>query len=277
MNGISDKKRWYALLPVLLLGLLPVKGNAGIMIGGTRFIYNEKNQNGISFLVRNTDDTPFLIQTQIIADQSKGNEGVKVATVPGARDFVATPPLLPLRKKQENYVRIIRTGGDLPTDRESLFQVSVAAIPSGKPGSNDLQVAIRSRYKLIYRPSGLKGNPNEVYQQLRWQRHGASVTVENPTPYYVTLFKMVINGKLQPAMGVVVPFGSRTDSWCPPNGGCSLKWQSLNDMGIPTSPWVITPTGVANLGKAITTTSAAIEPKKPDEKRSEAHSSPRLP
>lgn len=112
MNSVSGKTRCYMLFPILLLGLLPLKGNAGVMIGGTRFIYNEKNENGISFLVRNTDNTPFLIQTRVIADQSEGNENARAPAVRTASDFIATPPLLPLRKKQENYVRIIRTGGE---------------------------------------------------------------------------------------------------------------------------------------------------------------------
>lgn len=236
------------MLATCLLGIFPLKSQAGIMVGGTRFIYNEKNVYGISFLIRNTDDLPYLIQTKIMQDNTQGNTSNTGAAIPP--QFVATPPLMQLKRKQENYIRIVRAKGMLPKDRESLFQVSVAAIPSGVPKENDVQVALRSRYKLIYRPSGLQGNPNLSYQQLRWQRHGASVTVENPTPYYITLFKLSINGQLQPAEGVVAPFGSRTDNWCPKSGKCNLGWQSLNDWGDPTPEWTIIPQTVANLGVA---------------------------
>lgn len=238
----------HVLFFMLLLALLPVKGYAGIMIGGTRFIYTEKSENGLAFLVRNTDETPYLIQTRIIPDTTKGNEKQGSAHNSTETGFVATPPLLPLRKKQENYIRIIRTGGNQPDDRESLFQVSVAAIPSGKPGTNDLQVAIRSNFKLFYRPDDLKGSPDKAYEQLTWQRNGTSVKVENPTPYYVTLFQMTINGKTHSAEGVVAPFSSRTESWCPANGACNLQWQSLNDSGAPTPPWDINPSETAKTG-----------------------------
>ena len=57
--------------------------------------------------------------------------------------FMTTPPLFPLAAGRSNMIRIIRTGGDLPDDRESLFWLSVASIPQtqGKPSPNSLQVA----------------------------------------------------------------------------------------------------------------------------------------
>lgn len=277
MKIVFNSNNTFFLFAVLLLGVFPLKGHAGLMVGGTRFIFNEKNENGLSVLVRNTEDTQFLIQSKVLPDNTPGNqknngEASKIST-----PFVATPPLLQLRGKKENYIRILRTDGILPSDRESLFQLSVASIPSGMPDDSDVQVALRSRYKLIYRPSGLKGDSNQAYQQLRWQRHGALVTVENPTPYYVTLFQMVINGKLQPAKGVVAPFGSRTESWCPKSGGCSLKWQSLGDMGAPTPAWAITPNATASLGNTIGSAGPTLKPKKPDQGSTEDHSNPTLP
>lgn len=250
MIRISASSARLLLLPILLFGLIPAKGFAGVMIGGTRFIYHEENEKGLSFLVRNTDQTPYLIQTRVLPDDTRGNEKQQGVAALEASQFVATPPLLPLRKKQENYIRIIRSGGQLPDDRESLFQLSVAMIPTGKPDNNDVQLALRSRYKLIYRPSGLKGSSTEASQQLRWEKKGALVTMENPSPYYVTLFQVSVNGKTLPAEGVVPPFSSRTESWCPESGTCHLQWQSLDDSGIPTKAWIITPQTTAQTGKA---------------------------
>lgn len=245
-----DNKKCNIGLFIILLSGIPAKGFAGIMVGGTRFIYNEQSENGISFLVRNTDDITYLLQTKVLPDNTEGNslkkEGMSETNLP----FVATPPLLPLRAKKENYIRLIRTGGVLPSDRESLYQVSIAAIPSGEPSGNEVQVALRTRYKLIYRPADLKGVADKAYRQLLWQRQGTSVTIENPTPYYVTLFKVSINGHFLSAEGVVAPFGNRTDQWCPKNGNCRIEWQSLDDRGDPTSVWRVTPLGVAKSGTA---------------------------
>ncbi len=44
--------------------------------------------------------------------------------------FLITPPLFRLDAKQENVLRIIRTGGNLPADRESLFWLNIKSIPS---------------------------------------------------------------------------------------------------------------------------------------------------
>lgn len=56
----------------------------------------------------------------------------------------------------------------LPADRESLFTLSIAAIPSGKPEANRVQMAFRSALKLLYRPEGLAGNPQQAYRHLIW-------------------------------------------------------------------------------------------------------------
>lgn len=249
MNPLSINKSHKMLYGILLLALFSENGYSGVMIGGTRFIYHQDNENGLPFLVRNSGDSPVLIQTKILPDDTKGNNEQQKLPQSASGHFVATPPLLPLKKQKENYIRIIRTEGKLPDDRESLFQLSVAVIPSGKPTSNDLQIAIRSRYKLLYRPDGLKGPPEQAYQMLNWQKSGESVKVENPTPYYVTLFQLSVNGKVQSPQGVVSPFGSRTESWCPKTGACQLQWQSLDDNGMPTKGWVVMPQSVAQAGK----------------------------
>ncbi len=85
-------------------------------------------------------------------------------------------------------MRVVYTGGPLPADRESLFTLSIAAIPSGKPEANRVQMAFRSALKLLYRPEGLAGNPQQAYRHLIWSLTPDGATVRNPTPYYVTLF-----------------------------------------------------------------------------------------
>lgn len=53
---------------------------------------------------------------------------------------------------------------------------------------NYLQLAFRSRIKVFYRPSGLKGTANEAPASLSWKLHSdGRVLVSNPTPYHVTL------------------------------------------------------------------------------------------
>jgi P pilus assembly chaperone PapD len=55
----------------------------------------------------------------------------------------------------------VRTGGSLPEDRESVFWLNVKSIPAtddSVPHNNVLQVVVKSRLKLFYRPAGLEGS-----------------------------------------------------------------------------------------------------------------------
>lgn len=200
---------------------------AGVVIGGTRFIYPQGRQS-VDIPVSNNSAQPWLINSKILSAQRwKGAETVATSDTP----FVVTPPLFELAAGQENTVRLIRTATPLPADRESLFTLSVAAIPSGHGGPHSVQMAIRSALKLIYRPANLQGDPQHAYEQLRWSRSSTGVTVNNPTPFYVTLFRVRINGQHIDNAGVVAPFAMRHLTWCPGAGACQLQWQTLNDYG----------------------------------------------
>ncbi|EHC96399.1 Fimbrial chaperone [Salmonella enterica subsp. enterica serovar Rubislaw str. A4-653] len=147
-----------------------------------------------------------------------------------------------LSARQENSMRVVYTGEPLPADRESLFTLSIAAIPSGKPEANRVQMAFRSALKLLYRPEGLAGNPQQAYRHLIWSLTPDGATVRNPTPYYVTLFLLRANERAQDNAGVVAPFATRQTDWCRAHGSlhcalcrhtvrCTVRWQSINDYG----------------------------------------------
>lgn len=120
----------------------------------------------------------------------------------------------------------------LPADRESLFILNVAALPAQEQNSqlkneNQLQVAVRNRMKIFYRPAKLSGNALEAYQQLRWSRNNEVVTIFNPTPWYVTLYNLSIDGKSING-GMVAPFTHRQQNWCQRQGYCEISWQTLD-------------------------------------------------
>lgn len=223
---------------LLALSALSLQAQAGVVIGGTRFIYNE-GKPSISFRVINQSPSRYLITSKILADDDPH------AGVP----FVATPPVFALNGHKENEIRVMYTSGQLPADRESLFWVTVANIPQAdSQQQNTLQIAVRSRMKLFYRPKGVQGDSQQAYRQLRWQRQGKTVTVQNPTPFYVTLLNMQANGQSIAGAGMVAPFSSRTAAWCPAQGGCALQWQSLNDYGRAMPAMTVSPTAVAQKG-----------------------------
>ena len=94
-----------------------------------------------------------------------------------------------------------------------------------------MQTAVRSRFKLFYRPTGLTGNPDDAYQALRWSRNKNNVVVNNPTPYYITLYQLSLGGKRIADGGLVAPFSERALEGCPDPGVCQVRWQAINDYG----------------------------------------------
>lgn len=213
-----------------------LSAQAGVTIGGTRFVYDENNPQ-LNITLENSDARPYLVKTQILQPD----------TFPGAErgvvsPFVATPPLFVLNGGKQNKIRLVSDGGVLAKDKETLFDLVITAIPSSKEKSpgNTVQVAVRSHLKLFYRPANLQGNPEKAYQQISWQREGGGVTVKNPTPFYVTLFGVTVNGNSVNNAGVVAPFGSRKMDWCTEGKRCLIQWQSINDFGKTLSSQQIT-------------------------------------
>ena len=209
-----------------LLTAVPA-AHAGVVISGTRFIY-PAGEKSITFAVRNPSTSTWLIHTKVNAGGSwKGADQPETTQ----NTFIATPPLFTLRPDRENTVRLTFTDGALPTDRESLFTLIVAAIPEGKNGGNSVQTAVRSRFKLFYRPAKLPGEPEGAYQALRWSYGNGAVTVENPTPYYVTLFQLSLNDKKLADSGLVAPYAKRTFAGCQQASRCDIRWHAINEYG----------------------------------------------
>lgn len=106
------------LIPYILLFFI-FEAYANVTINGTRVIY-DGNKREASILVTNHDENrPYLIQSFISVDAN----GKKAP-------FIVTPPLFRLDSGKENILRIMRTGGDLPLNRESIFYLNVKAILS---------------------------------------------------------------------------------------------------------------------------------------------------
>ncbi|MNG70010.1 Chaperone protein FimC precursor [compost metagenome] len=195
---------------------------AGVVVGGTRLIYDgAKKESSLS--VNNPDKVPYLIQTWV---ETTGGGAEKAP-------FMVTPPLFRLDGGQENVLRVIRAGGNLPEDKESLYWMNIKSIPSAQKDANQntLQIAVKTRIKLIYRPQGLKGVPEEVTDKLTWQRSGNSLQVTNPTAFYMNFQEVKVAGQEVKDATYVAPGG--TASFTLPAGvsGGSVSWKLISDYG----------------------------------------------
>ncbi len=214
--------RYADVVLALVLALLSIQAQAGIVIGGTRVIYDgDKKETAAS--VRNPEKSGvYLVQSWV----DSGDQGSKAP-------FIVTPPLFRINPGEENMLRIVRTGGNLPQDRESVFWLNVKSIPAtddSQPRTNVLQVVVKSRLKLFYRPAGLEGQPESAYHQLSVARSGNRLTVSNPTPYYVTLFTLKVDGQEIKEADMVPPKGNANFT-LPLASASSVTWQAISDYG----------------------------------------------
>ena len=208
------------LLSTLLL--VAATAHAGVIINGTRLVYlGDKKESSLG--LSNPDTTDYLVQSWV------DSGGKNLAKAP----FMITPPLFRLDAKEDNVLRVIRTGGNLPEDRESLYWLNIKAIPSSKhvEGMNTLQIAINTRIKLLYRPSAVKGRPEEVAEKLEWHREGNDLVVNNPTPFYMNFQSVTLNGHKVAKATWAVP-KTETHFALPANtGGNTVAWSIITDYG----------------------------------------------
>lgn len=194
---------------------------AGIIVGGTRVIYNgDKKETSIS--VKNPDKSSYLIQSwSDTGEQSKDKS-----------PFMVTPPLFRLGGEQENTLRIILTGGSLPEDRESLYWMNIKSIPATEKmeNANTLQIAVKTRIKLIYRPQALTQQPENVTGKLTWQRNGSKLTVNNPTAYYMNFSTVKVGTSTVKDATYVAPMSSAIFS-IPAGANGKVVWTLINDFG----------------------------------------------
>lgn len=209
-------------LAMTILTLMQASAIAGVIIGGTRIIFDgAKKESSIS--VNNPDTTPYLIQSWI--DERDGGSD--------KTPFIITPPLYRLDSGQKNIERIVATGS-LPQTQESLFWVNIKAIPSASKQMNSLQIAVKTRIKLIYRPVTLRGStPEEQANKLTWQRSGDELQVNNPTPYVINFNEISVGGKALAQVSYVLP--ASTARFPLPEGaaGNALTFKIINDYGSP--------------------------------------------
>ncbi|MDX7987258.1 molecular chaperone [Xenorhabdus sp. 12] len=216
---MSCYRLFFVILFYFLSGSIAV---AGVVIGGTRVVYlSDKKEVSIS-VTNPEQDSVYLIQTWI------QDENDKTKT-----PFIVTPPLFKLPANNENVVRIVKVGNELPTDRESIFWVNIKSIPkisNSDSNINQLQIIVNSRLKLFHRPAHLKEHAMVAYKQIKFKKENGKLVAENPTPHFISFSSLdVDNHKINHA-GMIKPFGQL--SWpLPLKNAQKVNWKAINDYG----------------------------------------------
>ncbi|MFW5401994.1 molecular chaperone [Yersinia sp. 1252 StPb PI] len=218
----------FSLITLLLMIFVGAPAMAtskgGVSLSQTRVVFSAEDK-AQSLTVKNSGMQNYLIQSRI------QNEMKNDATVP----FIVTPPLFPLGAEGNQLLRILKQGEALPDDRESLFYLSVLAIPSQPepvPEEARLSMGFQFVIKLFYRPTALKDVPQNVGCQLTFSRVGNGIRIENPTPYFITFGTLKFDHNvidLDTAPSMIAPMGAQT---YPVAGSIKhVEWQTITDAG----------------------------------------------
>lgn len=216
---------------------------AALTINATRIVFDGDKRN-TSVVISNPSDRPFAVQTWVNTEADD-----TVTVVP----FAPSPPLFRLNPGKEQQVQINGLPHDLPSDRESLFYFNVQEIPQADPSQgNVLNIALRTRIKLFYRPALLTDNPIARLKDLQWsvrQIAGkAELTAMNPTPFHVSFIRLDVSGggstEKVKEVAMLGPFSSRhyelSETKAVP--GLQVVFSAINDYGGYSKPLTATAT-----------------------------------
>lgn len=195
---------------------LPSFANApqgGITFEKTRVVYTERDRGGTALAIINNTPQVYLIYARVVLPS---NDPSVVSS--DMAPFTALPPVSRLEGNSTRQLRVIRTGGELPVDRESLFYLSLRIIPSsGKYSatSDRMGLGVDWNMKVFYRPEGLEGGVKNALKTLSFERKGdRQLKIHNSSPFWLTFSKLTSSrfGEMNSENLMVPPAGDKTIS-----------------------------------------------------------------
>ncbi|MBV7559733.1 molecular chaperone [Enterobacter sp. ENT02] len=193
---------------------------AGVVIGGTRVIYDGTKKEA-SLTVENNDKIPYLIQSWVEKNEEQSD----------SPPFIITPPLYRLDGGRQTVQRILLTGS-IAQDKESLYWINVKSIPASEMADNTLQIAVKTRMKLIYRPKSLVKEDAEQYaESLKFSISGNKLIATNTSNYVMNIGEIKIDDNQLDDALYVLPGKTKTLPLSKPITSGMVKYKLINDSG----------------------------------------------
>lgn len=163
--------------------LISFSANSALTLDGTRYVYNG-TVNAIPLTVTNQAER--LFGGQVWLDKMPGTTEVPFAVVPN---------VFTLEKGAKQIVQVSVLDNSILSQRqESLLWLNLQEVPTkdkgGSNNSNALVMAARIKVKLLYRPESIQHDRKHAESNLKLRKDGASLVIENPTPYYFAVIKV---------------------------------------------------------------------------------------
>lgn len=153
---------------------------AAISIDRTRVIlYGDEKSSPVN-VINHSKTLPYLAQTWL-----ENEAGDKISS-----PLTVLPPLQRVEKDSTVQIRVVPLpeSAKLPQDRESLFFFNLQEIPPKSDKPNTIQLALRLKVKLFYRPAELKSQAETIWQnKLILEPSKQGLRLVNPTPFFIIL------------------------------------------------------------------------------------------
>ena len=199
---------------------------SGVVVDSTRHLYKEGARE-INANLENKDNIPYLIKSWV-----EPREGSQMSF------FMVTPPLFRLEAKQKNTVRIFPNANitNAPKDRETVYYFNVMSIPPTSDADTDknkIQLAMRHRMRLIYRPKSLQDlSINQEAKKLQWRRSGNKITLKNTTPFFIYFKSIKINNtEVSGSINNIDAFATKEFTLPTGVNGSEIVWKVATDNG----------------------------------------------
>ncbi|WYW97474.1 molecular chaperone [Proteus vulgaris] len=163
--------------------ILPMSVFANVIINGTRVIYYE-GVDSVNLQLTNNGDLASLIQSWI--DDGDVDSTPEDANSP----FYLYPPIVKIAGRQGQTLRIKNSNEGLKDNVEQVYFLNILDIPENAEalkGKSYLQLAMKTRIKVFYRPKGLMDDPARINEKITYQLNGNKVIVKNNSQYHFTI------------------------------------------------------------------------------------------
>lgn len=218
-----------SILLVLFSNVCAEEG--GVSIKQTRVIFSAK-EKAQSITIANQGLKSYLIHVRIFNDMKMKESA----------NFLATPPLSLLKGNSQQTLRILSPDHILRTDKESIFYVGILAVPlqsinDDAKNAPKINLGFRFIVKLFYRPENLEEQSEEEGCKLNFSANDDGYSIFNPTPYFKTLGRLVINNeqiKLSDVSSMIDPEGTRKYKHGKPTH--NVEWNIIDDYGGLSTP-----------------------------------------
>lgn len=223
---------------LVALSAFALQAQASVVIEGTRVIFPAQERE-VTIKLNNSGERPALVQTWL--DDGDATASPETIDVP----FMLTPAMFRLDPGNAQTLRLIHTGAALARDKESLYWLNVLEVPpKSQEDGNRLQMALRTRIKVLYRPQNLPGNVVDAPAAVRWELvrnitgKGYALKGSNPTPYYINLGSVKLKAgttDFDAGAGHIAPGGMMlfpvTGLQNAPTTATEVRFSALNDWG----------------------------------------------